>query len=70
MRKIILILTFLVSCAHAPVIVNLKAPPDPTMLPVVVRSGAISGGDLTNAIENHQRLWKHIHLLKKQGFKN
>lgn len=69
MRKILLIMLFLVSCAHAPVIVGFKAPPDPVMLPVRVRAGAIAGTDLDNAIENHSRLWKHIRTLKKLGFK-
>lgn len=69
MRKILLIMLFILSCAKAPIVSNMSAPPDPVMLPVKVRAGAIAGTDLTNVIENHQRLWKHIHKLKALGFK-
>lgn len=71
MKKIICLLMILFvfgACAKTRVLINRKAPPDPSMLPVNVISGTISDQDLNNLIENHMRLWQHIHILKKKGF--
>lgn len=45
----------------------IKCPSSPQMMPVAVRHGSISGQSLDNAIENHQALWQHIHILEKSN---
>ena len=71
MKKIFLVMLILLSsCAHGQKIVRLACPNYPIMLRVEVRDGAIKGKDLDHAIENHQSLWGHIHLLEKLGCKS
>ena len=69
MKKIIIMImtSLLVGCAHGRAIVRLECPQPPIMLKVKVQQGTVSGKDLTNVIENNQRLWQHIHLLEKLG---
>ena len=62
-------LSLLVGCAHGRMIVRLECPQPPILLKVRVQNGTISGKDLTNVIENNQRLWQHLHLLEKLGCK-
>lgn len=71
MKKIIIMimLSLLVGCAHGRMIVRLECPQPPILLKVRVQNGTISGKDLTNVIENNQRLWQHLHLLEKLGCK-
>jgi hypothetical protein len=46
---------------------RVKTPLEPTVLPVTVRNGTVSGKDLDNAIENHINAHKYIEELKKLG---
>lgn len=55
------------ACASGRAIVNIKCPGYPIMLEVEVKGGTVKGKDLDHAIENHQRLWQHIHVLEKLG---
>lgn len=70
MRKIrqactLLVTLFFVACAgRAP---KIALPNEPTMKPVKVRGGTISGKDLDNVIDNHVKSWKYIEELKKLG---
>jgi uncharacterized protein YcfL len=71
-KKILLVLlssVLVVGCASGRAIVRLECPKPPIMLKVRVQNGTVSGKDLTNAIENNQRLWQHLHLLQKLGCK-
>jgi hypothetical protein len=71
MKKILPLLIFflLSACASSRHIVRLACPKPPIILRVEVKDGTISGKDLDNAIENHERLWEHIHILEKLGCK-
>ncbi len=64
-KPLVCISLLMFACAGKPA--RVKTPNDPIMLPVTVRDGRLSGRDLSNAISNHLRLWKHIQELKKLG---
>lgn len=72
MNKLFLILSsslLVIGCASGRHIVQLRCPKPPIMIRVDVQNGTIKGKDLDHVIENHESLWKHIHLLEKLGCK-
>lgn len=70
MKKIFLVLLSSLlglGCASGRAIVRLDCPNPPIMLRVIVADKTIKGKEVDHVIENHQRLWQHIHLLEKLG---
>ena len=70
-KKILLlvIVLFFTGCASGRHIVQLRCPKPPIMIRVDVQNGTIKGKELDHVIQNHESLWKHIHILEKLGCK-